>query len=76
MVTPSPVVRMNTRVAVPSWVPDEPPVAPGHVWGAARPEADGASDRAAPDDVPRSVLGRDPEERAANGPGEAAASPK
>lgn len=61
---------------MPRSVPDEPPVTPGQSWGAASPEADGASDRAAPDDVPPPTTDRDPDERADNGPGEAAASPK
>jgi hypothetical protein len=76
MVTPSVVVRMNTRFAVPSSVPDEPLATPRHSCGAAGPEADGATARSAPDDVPSRVGDCEPAARAANGPGEAAASPK
>jgi hypothetical protein len=67
---------MNTRFAVPSSVPDDPPVTPGHRWGVASPEGDGANARSAPDDVAPRVADPETPARADNGPGEAAASPK
>jgi hypothetical protein len=67
---------MNTRLAEPTSVPDELPVAPGHSSGAASPEGEGANARSAPDDAPPRVADAELPARAANGPGAAAASPK
>jgi hypothetical protein len=76
MVTPSAVVRVNTRVAVPRSVPEEPVATPGQIWGAASPETDGDDVRFVPGASPPRTGDPDPDAGAANGPGDAAASPK
>ena len=70
------MVRVNTRVAVPRSVPDDPVATPGQICGATSPETDGDEVRFGPDASPGRTWEPDPDVGAANGPGDAAASPK